>query len=67
MMEVWLQITCNACGTTDNSDLPNKTKAEFRAEMKTKYGWRRTTDDLDYCARCVAKNALGKRPNMFAS
>lgn len=66
MMEIWLQITCNGCGETDNSVLPNQTKAEFRTE-KRNGGWRRTTNDLDYCGKCVEKGALKKLPNMFGA
>jgi len=34
VIERWLQITCDECGETDNSTMPNMTIAEFLAELK---------------------------------
>lgn len=34
MIERWLQITCDHCGETDNSTVPNMTIKEFLCDIK---------------------------------
>lgn len=65
MIEVWLQITCNGCGMTDNAPLPNTTKAEYRAGMSKQYGWRKAPGGLDYCGACVKSGKAARRVDNF--
>lgn len=65
MIEVWLQVTCNGCGSTTNSGLPNTTKADYRASLRT-YGWRVAPGGKDYCRDCVRLGKAAKGVNIFA-
>ena len=62
MLEVWIQWTCDGCGETESTPLPNETKAEVR-KMLREGGWR-CFGKLDYCPKCV-KN--GKAENRDTS
>lgn len=64
MIETWHQWTCDGCGTTENTDTPNMSKAEVYALLKS-YGWRHYPNNLDYCSRCIKNgNAIRRETDM---
>ena len=52
MIERWLQITCDHCGETTNSTMPDMTIAEFMAEIRPL--WRRLGKKHVCSERCLA-------------
>lgn len=60
MIETWHQWTCNGCGVTENTSLPNLTKSDVRGELKGQ-GWKHFAGDLDYCPVCVENGAAARR------
>ncbi len=67
MIEVWLQATCNGCGSTHNAGTPNTSKPDYRELLKSVYGWKRMPGDLDYCRNCVTSGRAAKRINIFGT
>lgn len=65
MIEVWLQVTCDGCGTTTNSEMPNSTKSEFREDLK-ECGWQ-SVGLLNYCRSCVKIGNARRRVTGFES
>jgi len=52
MIESWLQVSCDGCGVTFLSPVPDLKRAEFRADYH-RYGWKTLNQDRDYCKACV--------------
>jgi hypothetical protein len=52
MIERWLQITCDECGETDNSTMPNMTVRAFFTSLGGLFVRRRKRD---LCKRCDVK------------
>lgn len=53
MVESYLQITCDGCGDTQSSDIPNMTREKFRKELR-RFGWR-NYGRFDYCGCAKSK------------
>ena len=49
MLETWHQWTCDGCGETEYTAMPDETRAQVRAYLRAR-GWRSLSDNLDYCA-----------------
>lgn len=60
MIETWYQWTCDGCGETDNSTVPNEAKSEVRSGL-SKAGWKHYAGDLDYCPKCVKRGVAARR------
>lgn len=67
MIEVWYQITCNGCGDTDTSTIPNIGKQGYELEMRRLYRWQKCKGDLHYCSDCVMEGLAKRRVNIFSS
>jgi hypothetical protein len=59
VMERWIQITCDRCGETANSTIPDLTFAEFRKELGQAFAVR---DKRDLCKGCDDAVKNGARP-----
>lgn len=62
MIERWLQITCDHCGETDNSTMPNMTVAEFLADINPP--WRKVGKLHACSAACAEELRTTKLDNM---
>ena len=60
MLESWHQWTCDGCGETEFTAMPDETRAQVRAYLRAR-GWRSLSDNLDYCARCVKRGAAKRK------
>ena len=64
MLESWLQISCNGCGSTSMAEESNITRSEYRKRMRA-YGWRQASGDRDYCRDCVATDQLKNGTDVY--
>lgn len=63
MIESWLQWTCDGCGDTAFTNIPNQTRKELLKMMKDD-GWKRR-GRLDYCPTCVKEGRAKRRETIL--
>lgn len=64
MIEKWYQWTCDGCGDTENTPLPNTPMKEVRQNLKDS-GWVCLPGGLDYCQHCVLRGKHTRRFSLF--